>query len=196
MNRDRTSQRRLPAFLVGLTLLAAALAALAAPSTAMASKCGDEVLADWFDNGRIDQTYPLRCYQDALDDIPADIRDYANAEDVISRALAAAAAADRNDGNTGGSGGGTGGGTGGGGTGGGGSGEPDPRQPSGPVAGGSEATPAVTTSDPSSIPIPLILLAAMSLALLGAGSLGYLARRRDATADGLLDEPDDDEIGG
>jgi hypothetical protein len=191
MNRKPISPRRLPAFLAGLTLLAAALVALAAPSTAMASKCGDQVLADWFDNGRIDEVYPLRCYQDALDDIPADIRDYANAEDVISRALAAAATADPNDGNTGGSGGGTGGGTGGG------SGDPDePRQPSGPVTGGSEATPTVSTSDPSSIPIPLVLLAAMSLALLGAGGLGYLARRRDATADGLLDEPGDDEIGG
>ncbi len=56
----------------------------------------------------------------------------------------------------------------------------------------SEATPDVS-SDPSSIPIPLLVLGGMSLALLGAGGLGYLSRRRhadDANAFG-----DDDLVG-
>jgi len=45
------------------------------------------VLADWDDNGRIDGIYNLFCYQDAIDAIPFDIRDYADAEEVIARAL-------------------------------------------------------------------------------------------------------------
>jgi cobalamin biosynthesis Mg chelatase CobN len=187
-----TSTRRLPAFLAGLTLLACAVAALALPAGALASKCGDQVLEDWADNGRIDGVYALQCYQDAIADIPADIRDYANAEEIISRALSAAALDDENGS------GGTGGGTGGsGGNGGGGGSEQPGREPSGPVdspsgSGGSEATPTVSTSDPSSVPIPLLLLAVMSLALLGAGGLGYLSRRRNVTADGLIDDPRDD----
>ena len=88
MNRTRTSSRT-SALLATLTLLACALAALATPSTAMASKCGDKILLDWLDNNRIDDVYPQRCYQDAIDAIPADLRDYANVEEVISRALAA-----------------------------------------------------------------------------------------------------------
>jgi hypothetical protein len=188
-----TSPRRLPAFLAGLTLLACALAALALPSTALASKCGDQVLEDWADDGRIDGVYDLQCYQDAIADIPADIRDYANAEEIISRALSAAAAGDDEDGSGSGGTGGSGGSTGGSG----GSEQPG-REPSGPVdspgggSGGSEVTPTVSTSDPSSIPIPLLLLALMSLALLGAGGLGYLSRRRNVTADGLIDDPLDD----
>ena len=180
-----SSFRRLPASLAGLALAACALAALALPSVATASKCGDQVLADWADDGVIDRTYALSCYEDAIDSIPADILDYTNAEEVISRAMEVAAGGD---------------GTNGGGPGGnpGGSGGPDDpdRTPAGPVTPTETAdvTPATTTSDASSIPIPLLLLAAMSLLLLGAGGVGYLSRRRNATADGLLDEPGDDDL--
>ena len=90
MNRFAPTPRSLSAYLGVLALLGCAAVALALPSMAMASKCGDAVLQDWFDNGRIDRVYDLQCYEDAIDAIPADLRDYANAEDVISRALAAA----------------------------------------------------------------------------------------------------------
>jgi hypothetical protein len=75
-------------------LLVALLAALAALSLSQeafaATPCAKKVLADWFDNGRIDRLYPLHCYEEAIDAIPSDIRDYANAEEVISRALQSA----------------------------------------------------------------------------------------------------------
>ena len=45
-----------------------------------------------------------------------------------------------------------------------------------------QATPDVDTSGPSSVPIPLLVLGGMSLALLAAGGLGYLSRRRQAAA--------------
>ena len=44
--------------------------------------CSERVLADWFDNGRIDRVYALQCYEEAIDALPTDIRDYTDAEDV------------------------------------------------------------------------------------------------------------------
>jgi hypothetical protein len=159
-------------------VLLAAVAALIAPSTAMASACGDRVLDDWWDNGRIDRVYPHQCYRDAIDSIPADLRDYANVEEVITRALQAQLN---------------------------GSGPDEPSDPDAPVTGDRTADPApsggddpaevidtVDTSSPSSIPIPLLLLAAMSVLLLGAGGLGYLSRRRNAEA--VDDTPPDDDV--
>jgi hypothetical protein len=70
-----------------LSLLLGVVVALSLAGPAAASACGDKILADWFDNGRIDRLYALHCYEEAIDSIPADIRDYADAEEVISRAL-------------------------------------------------------------------------------------------------------------
>lgn len=172
------------------------MVALSLPSIAAAKiPCGKQVLNDWYDNGRVDRLYPLHCYEEAIDLIPPDIRDYADAEEVISRALQGALRGvlvpggddptpgdnDRNpSGPAGGSNGGSGGNSGG--TGG-----------SNPGTG-PEATPDINTSGPSSIPIPLIVLGGMSLALLAAGGLGYLSRRRQA-AEELGDHDDDQTLG-
>ena len=63
--------------------------ALAVPGPAMASACGDKVLADWFDNGRIDRLYQAHCYEEAIDAIPDDLEQYTDAQEVIGRALQA-----------------------------------------------------------------------------------------------------------
>jgi hypothetical protein len=177
----RSTFRRACAFVAGIVMLAAA-AALLAPSSAMASACGDRVLDDWWDNGRIDRQYPIQCYHDAIDSIPDDLRDYANVEEVISRALQAAISGE-----------------------GGGPSDPDepstdgsPTRPADGSPGGNddpgEVLDGVDASSPSSIPIPLLLLAAMSILLLGAGGLGYLSRRRNGEALGeVVDVPPDDE---
>ena len=44
-------------------------------------------------------------------------------------------------------------------------------------------TPAVGANDPSSLPLPLVALIGVSLAVLAAGSVGYVARRRRAPDD-------------
>jgi hypothetical protein len=169
--------------LIGVVVSAAVWLAL--PATAMASPCGDKVLADWFDNGRIDRLYPAHCYEDAIDAIPRDLRDYANAEEVILRALQASlrgeldpGGPDPSPGNSGDNGDGGGGGSGG---------ATPPTDPG--DSGTPEAAPEVDTTGLSSVPIPLIVLAGMSVALLAAGGLGYLRRRH--AVEGPDGPPDD-----
>ena len=170
-----------------LALVASVFVALALPGPAMASVCGDRVLADWFDNGRIDRLYQAHCYEEAIDAIPDDLRDYANAEEIISRALQASL---RNELDPGGpdptpgddpSGGpGTPGGS-------------DPDDPTNPDPD-SEATPDVDTTGISSVPIPLLVLGGMSIMLLAAGGLGYLSRRRAAARDDDGAHGSDDDL--
>lgn len=173
-----------------LTLAVAGLVALSlSGSAAAATPCGKKILADWYDNGRIDRLYPLHCYEEAVDAIPPDIADYVDARDVIERALQAAVGGhlapggkdptpESNgkgirgiDGGAPGSNGSNNEGTGPGGV------------------GGETAAPQVDTSSPSSVPIPLLVLGGMSLALLAAGGLGYASRRRQAAQ---ADQPDDE----
>jgi hypothetical protein len=170
---------------VVLVLIGVAALSTAAPASA-ATACGKRVLADWFDNGRIDRLYPLNCYEEAIDAIPDDLRDYADAEDVITRALQAALRGDLAPGGR----------------------DPTPGEDDPTGAGGSggdntdgsggtgngdnpQAAPDVDTSGPSSIPIPLLVLGGMSLALLAAGGLGYLSRRRAAANGDETPGPDD-----
>ena len=179
--------RRVQVLSALLALVAGAFVALTLPGTAMATPCGDAVLADWFDNGRIDRLYQAHCYEEAIDDIPDDLREYANAEEIIGRALQfslrdelAPGGPDPTPGDDSPSGPGT------------------PSEPGGPTDPGtptdpeSEATPEVDTTGISSIPIPLLVLGGMSIALLGAGGLGYLSRRRAAAHDDGASGPDDD----
>ena len=74
--------RLLVAMAVGLAALALAGTAGAAPS------CASRLLADWRD-GRIDQTYPVACYRQALAHLPEDVRVYSTAQNDITRALQA-----------------------------------------------------------------------------------------------------------
>jgi hypothetical protein len=69
-------------------LAAALLAALVVsdPSVA-ATSCATRVLRDWSDDGRVASRYSPPCYEQAIDALPPDLRDYTNAQDVITRAL-------------------------------------------------------------------------------------------------------------
>jgi hypothetical protein len=166
-----------------LALSAVAALTTAAPANA-ATACGKKVLADWFDNGRIDRLYPLNCYEEAIDAIPDDLRDYADAEDVITRALQAALSGKLTTGGSDPTPGDddptTPGGT---------PNDPsDPSDPSNPSDPDQQAAPDVDTSGPSSVPIPLLVLGGMSILLLAAGGLGYVSRRRQAAR---ADDPSD-----
>ena len=184
-----TNARSIRTLLVLLLLALGAVTALSfAGSASAATKCGEKVLADWYDNGRIDRLYPLNCYEEAIDAIPSDIGPYVDAEDVITRALQGALhgnvvsgggcdpSADGSSNDCanlpgGGNGGNGGNGSNGDGTNGGSGDGTD---------GGQQVAPDVDTSATSSVPIPLVVLGGMSLLLLAAGALGYLSRRRQA----------------
>src|SRR5439155_14237112 len=52
-----------------------------------ASKCSDALIHDWYVDGRIDNTYQVHCYQEALKDIPEDQLVYGTLRDNLTRAL-------------------------------------------------------------------------------------------------------------
>jgi hypothetical protein len=173
-----------PAAAIRALLLLAAFAALlvlVSPATA-AKSCGRAVIDDWYDDGRVDGTYALHCYDDAIDSLPRDVRDYSSAKEDIQRALQARL---RNE-------------------------EPppartdpspettaDPDEPTsneddpggsatppggndGDPNGGPEASPPLDTESASSVPIPLLILAGLALLLVAGGSAGYVIRRVQA----------------
>jgi hypothetical protein len=144
----------------------------AAPATAAAS-CGRQVIDDWYDDGRIDGTYELHCYDDAIEILPRDVRDYSSAKEDIQRALQAKlrgqpappATTDPT---------------------------PDDEEPSStpatkppptvppPTPGGPGLDPEVAPpvgESASSVPVPLLILAGLALLLVAGGSAGYLIRR-------------------
>ena len=73
-------------------LVLAALASVlfvTAPAASAAPSCGRQVIDDWYDDGRIDGSYALHCYDDAIEILPRDVRDYSSAKEDIQRALQA-----------------------------------------------------------------------------------------------------------
>jgi len=161
-----------PALLAGLVLL------LALPGQAAAAKpCWERVIDDWLANGTITGTYKVSCYQQALKHVPEDLRDYTNVSDAI-----AAAMQDRLRGNGPNSGPGTGTSTG--------SGSGNPSNPSNantsrklqaapPRSYYRKAIDNLGTTSADSLPIPLIVLAALgTLLLLSAAGLAGAKRYR------------------
>lgn len=106
------------------------------------------MLRDWSDNGRVDRLHPLPCYEEAIDGLPTDLRDYTDAEDVITRALTTVLRASEV-----------------------------------PKPGQSTQSARAMASPGSPTPLPLLVLVGLSLALLAAGGLAYISRRRHASGD-------------
>jgi len=153
-----------------LLAFAAILAALAVAGPGTASTpCWETLINDWYD-GRIDSVYPVSCYRDALENLPEDVAVYSSLEDDINRALAAAIAAGGGDGGSGPTASNTfhGG----------------PKAGIGATAGreqdGGAFDKAISSIGPDSadsVPIPLIVLGALAIVLLGLGTAGVIARR-------------------
>src|SRR5207237_2811802 len=70
-----------------LICVAAAAAATFGVGTAQASRCSDALIHDWYVDGRIDNTYQVHCYREALKDIPEDQIVYGTLRDDLTRAL-------------------------------------------------------------------------------------------------------------
>jgi hypothetical protein len=161
-------------------IVAAALCAAVvhAQPAAAATPCWKSLLNDWYD-GRIDHTYAVHCYQDALHHLPADVQTYSSAHDDILRALQSAEAQQKQAGHTVG-----------------------PNTPVAPpkVKPGKGSTGTTTTVAPgrkpdkglggvaeklnpssaSSLPLPLLVLGGLALLLVAAGAAGLVAKRIQA----------------
>jgi hypothetical protein len=182
--------------LVALLIVGAATAAFGAGTAGAAgavarskTPCWKTLINDWFD-GRIDGTYPIHCYREALNHLPADIEAYSSAREDIKQALQKRITQSSNGGGTttpgggaggGGEGAGNGGGAAGGGAGGGGSsgggatsGNGNGSADSGPIP---SAINNLGSKKADSLPVPLLVLGGVAVALMAAGGAGFLARR-------------------
>ena len=165
-----------PLILVAAVLaIGAALGTTAQPAQARSlSICSKALVHDWLVDGRVDKTYPVHCYREALKTIPEDQLVYGTLRDDLNRALANTIRKHNGhvDNNTpvpgaGGGGGGSGGGAGPGGTGG-----------SGGVFHWVAHTLGPNTAN--SVPVPLLILGGLAIALMAAAGISFLARRMQA----------------
>jgi hypothetical protein len=180
MGADRSRRITVLKPFLSIATLALALALLTAGPASAATPCWKVVVSDWFADGRIDNTYPLHCYGDALRNLPEDVRAYADASDEISRALQDAIRHDRADlnqreataapGHHDRGGGPT---AFGGGGGGGGGGEP-------PKGFLSRWIDWAGPKNAGSIPLPLLVLAGIAVLLLGAATASFVTGRIQA----------------
>lgn len=69
-----------------LTIVLVILAGATSGTAAAKSSCASRLIADWQD-GRIDRTYLVPCYREALASLPEDVRVYSTATSDITRAL-------------------------------------------------------------------------------------------------------------
>ena len=187
-SRNQKPSRRAARLAARLALSAVALlitGSLGAGSAAAAESCGKKVIDDWYADGRVDGTYLPHCYDDAIEILPRDVRDYSSAKDDITRAL-------QNRLNN----------------------KPAPPATTDPTpavdspettpqattpqtttdetddvpptdskpgdAGGAEAGGPVDTAGADSVPVPLLVLGGLALLLAAAGSAGYVTRRLQA----------------
>jgi hypothetical protein len=167
--------------ILAVVVLALSAASIAAPSSAeAAAPCWKQLLNDWYD-GRIDKAYPVKCYREAIRNLPEDVEAYSSAHDDLTRALLnatrqsggtlgpndlvpAGAAGRQRD-------------------------VPDPGEEdsfTGALGGDDGDGPLgfFAPSNADSIPIPLLVLAGLALLLLAAAGASFVARRIQARRGG------------
>ena len=134
------------------------------------SDCSQKLIHDWYVDGRVDNTYPVHCYREALKNIPEDQVVYGTLRQDLTRALQATVRQHGGhvNGNTlvvplAGPGGGSG--------------------PSGTGGSGGIFHKVAQWLGPStadSIPIPLLILGGLAFALMAAAGVSLFARRLQA----------------
>jgi hypothetical protein len=162
-----------PLILLALAAAIGAALGVAQPAEARSmSSCSKALIHDWYVDGRVDKTYPVHCYREALRHIPEDQIIYGTLREDLTRALQSAIrqhgghvtgdtlvlplGGSRNGGN---------GPNGTGGTGGG-------------IFHWLAKKLGPSTAD--SIPIPLLILGGLAFALMAAAGVSLLARRLQA----------------
>jgi hypothetical protein len=166
----------MPRFLKPLILVAAAVAigaaALGTAQSAQArsmSTCSSALIHDWYVDGRVDKTYPVHCYREALNEIPEDQAIYGTLRQDLTRALQATIR--QHGGHVTGD------------TlvvplGGGGGNGPNGTGSSGGIFHWLAQKLGPSTAD--SIPVPLLILGGLAFALMAAAGVSLIARRMQA----------------
>ena len=170
-------RRRALLLLLPLAALTATLSFGAAPAAAK-EPCWRALFVDWAD-GRIDKTYPVHCYREAIHHLQQDTLTYGDAADQINRALLAAMTKMRKDNKD----------------------EaitpstpvpPGPGSSDGPKSGGSggesqhdesfidRMAHAIGPSNADAVPLPLLILAGLAMLLLAAAGASLIAKRVQA----------------
>jgi hypothetical protein len=155
-----------------LFLAIAAAAGSVGVGTAQASTCSRALIHDWYVDGRVDQTYAVHCYREALRNVPEDQIVYGSLRDDLTRALLAVTR--DNGGNVG-------------------PGTMVPADPNskGPDGGSSSGgghdegffgrlAKALGPDTADSIPVPLLVLGGLALLLIAAAGVSFAARRMQA----------------
>ena len=165
-------------------MLAVTAGLLVTGPASAATPCWKTLINDWYD-GRIDGTYAIPCYREAISHLPSDVESYSSAADDIRRALQERISGKKPSGGsaapgtTNGSGGG-GSTTGGGPNGSKGSGGTSTTGRKPPKGALPDVLNAGSPHHADSVPIPLLVLAGIAVLLLAAGSAGLVARRMQA----------------
>jgi len=159
-------RKSVPPLILALAALLATLAFGVSPAAAKAP-CWKQLLNDEYD-GRIDNTYPVHCYHDALNHLQPDVKTYGDAYRTISRALESALLGYKSDHN----------------------GRPPsantPLNGQGPVKVKKHRNlfqwlaDRIGPGNATSIPLPLLILAGLGLLLIAAAGASYAARRIQA----------------
>jgi hypothetical protein len=181
VSRKPQSGTRMPRFskpLILLVLAAAIGASLGVSEPAQAkslSKCSSALINDWLFDGRVDKTYPVHCYREALKDVPEDQIVYGTLRQDLTRALQSAirqhgghVTRDTLVAPIGGP------------TNGGGSDGPNGTGATGGKGFVHWVAHALGPNTADSIPIPLLILGGLALALMAAAGVSLLARRMQA----------------
>jgi hypothetical protein len=151
-----------------ITLVATlALTAAVAPASA-ATPCWKVVISDWYADGRVNGTYPIPCYEQARQHLPADVQAYADAADEIRRAMLDRLRHQRDESS--------------------GSGKRKTAAAAFATGGGDEPPGGLVSrlidkigpSNADSVPLPLLVLAGVAFLLLAAAGGSFVARRIQA----------------
>ena len=151
-----------------LTLLTVLLASLVAlvPATASAATCWKELVNDYWADNRVDRSYPISCYREAMQKLPSDVQAYSDAQDDLRRALLLAIRDERDSGGSDFD-------------------EGDQNDVTATAADDDENRPKGFFSEvldklgpknADSIPVPLLVLGSIALLLMGAAGVSYLTR--------------------
>jgi hypothetical protein len=152
-------------------VLASTLFAIGAPAASAARPCWKDLVDDYWADNRVDKVYPISCYRDAMEALPRDVKEYSDAQDDLRRALLIAIRNERDRG-----------------------GDSEFRSAAGPT--GPDVPPPAAADDgvggkggfltevihklgpknASSVPVPLLVLAAIALLLVGAAGVSYATR--------------------